>query len=99
VDDAVAAYMIEIVRATREQAHVLLGASPRASVALMQAAKARAWMHERNFVTPDDVKELLPFVLTHRIVLRMEAKMEGISAQHIVSDITERVRVPIRLGT
>lgn len=99
LDDAVAAYMIDIIRATREQAHVLLGASPRASVALMQAAKARAWIHERNFVTPDDVKELLPFVLTHRIVLRMEAKMDGITAEQIIHGVTERVRVPVRLGT
>ncbi|MEW9105654.1 MULTISPECIES: AAA family ATPase [unclassified Paenibacillus] len=99
IDDAVAAYMIDIIRATREQAHVLLGASPRASVALMQAAKARAWIHERNFVTPDDVKELLPFVLTHRIVLRMEAKMDGITAEQIIHGVTERVRVPVRLGT
>ncbi|NEZ40985.1 AAA family ATPase [Paenibacillus alvei] len=99
IDDAVAAYMIDIIRATREEAHVLLGASPRASVALMQAAKARAWIHERNFVTPDDVKELLPFVLTHRIVLRMEAKMDGITAEQIIHGVTERVRVPVRLGT
>ncbi|MBG9734177.1 AAA family ATPase [Paenibacillus alvei] len=99
LDDAVAAYMIDIIRATREEAHVLLGASPRASVALMQAAKARAWIHERNFVTPDDVKELLPFVLTHRIVLRMEAKMDGITAEQIIHGVTERVRVPVRLGT
>ncbi|MGG0811437.1 MoxR family ATPase [Paenibacillus alvei] len=99
LDDAVAAYMIDIIRATREEAHVLLGASPRASVALMQAAKARAWIHERNFVTPDDVKELLPFVLTHRIVLRMEAKMDGITAEQIIHGVTERVKVPVRLGT
>lgn len=99
LDDAVAAYMIDIIRATREQPHVLLGASPRASVALMQAAKARAWIHERNFVTPDDVKELLPYVLTHRIVLRMEAKMDGITAEQIIHSVTERVRVPVRLGT
>ncbi|MCY9516895.1 AAA family ATPase [Paenibacillus apiarius] len=97
IDDAVAAYIIDIVRATREHPHIVLGASPRASVALMQAAKARAWIRERSFVTPDDVKILLPYALNHRLVLGMEAKMDGITGNHILREVVQNIPVPIRM--
>ncbi|UHA74233.1 AAA family ATPase [Paenibacillus sp. 481] len=98
MDEAIGGYIVDIVRATRTHPHVILGASPRASVALMQAAKARAWLQGRNYVTPDDVKELAPYVLAHRLALAMEMKMEGVSATQVVMQSIERVKVPVRLG-
>lgn len=97
IDDAVASYIIDVVRATRIHSHIVLGASPRASVALMQAVKARAWIQGRRYVTPDDVKALLPFVLAHRLVLDMEAKMEGLTAEQVLMDAVRGVPVPVRM--
>lgn len=97
IDDAVASYIIDVVRATRVHSKIVLGASPRASVALMQAVKARAWIQGRRYVTPDDVKALLPFVLAHRLVLDMEAKMEGLTAEQVLMDAVRGVPVPVRM--
>lgn len=97
IDDAVGNYMVSIVRGTREHPQVLLGASPRATIALSRAAKASAYLRQRNYVTPDDVKSLAPYVLSHRIVLRTEARMNGIASEDILSQVLESVKVPVRL--
>ncbi|SMG11719.1 MoxR-like ATPase [Paenibacillus aquistagni] len=98
IDDAILAYIIDITRRTREHDQVLLGASPRASIALMQAAKAFAWLNGRDYVSPDDVKVLVRYVLGHRLVLTIDAKVEGIETADILYDILNQVTVPVRLG-
>ncbi|WP_195572614.1 AAA family ATPase [Paenibacillus sp. 1001270B_150601_E10] len=98
MDDAIGSYIIDITRRTREHAHVLLGASPRASIALMQAAKAYAWLSGREYVSPDDVKMLVPHVLGHRLVLTIDAKIDGVKPHKVLREILDSVTVPVRLG-
>jgi MoxR-like ATPase len=97
LDDAVAAYLVAIVRQTREHASIYLGASPRATLALVQASKAYALLQERDYVIPDDIKFLAPYVLGHRIILHSEARMDGASVQTVLQSIFAQVRVPVRL--
>ncbi len=94
VSDEVASYLVEVVRATRELPSVMLGASPRAAVHLLVAAKAAAALAGRDFVTPDDVAGLAEAVLGHRIVLRPEAELERYDAADAVRTALESVRVP-----
>jgi MoxR-like ATPases len=97
VDEAVADYALRIVRATRDHDDVFLGASPRASLALMSAAKAYALVCGRDYVTPDDVKHLAPYVLNHRIMLNAEARMNGANDRTVIRSILDRIPVPVRL--
>jgi MoxR-like ATPase len=94
VSEEVAGYVVEIVRRTRELPSVSLGASPRATVHLLVAAKAAAALAGRDFVTPDDVAALAGVVLRHRIVLRPEAELERYDAADAVRTALESVRVP-----
>lgn len=95
ISDAVTGYLLDIVRQTREHEGVLLGASPRASLAFTAAVKAFAFMNNRDFVLPDDVKILAPFVLGHRILLRPESRMGSRHARGVLDMIMEQVRVPV----
>jgi MoxR-like ATPase len=97
LDDAVATYLVQVVRQTREHPAVNLGASPRATLALVQASKAYALIQGRDYVIPDDIKYLAPYVLGHRIVLNAEARMEGMSTASVLQSIFQRTRVPVRL--
>lgn len=97
LDEAIASYIIDVVRETRDHPKVLLGASPRASIALMQASKAYAWLNGRSYVTPDDVKMLVPYVLAHRIVLGIDAKIDGVSSSIVLQQVLQKVVVPVRL--
>jgi MoxR-like ATPase len=90
----VAAYVVELVRRTRDLPSVTLGASPRAAVHLLVAAKATAAIAGRPFVTPDDVAQLARSVLAHRIVLRPEAELERYDAADAIRTALESVRVP-----
>ena len=94
ISDDVAAYLVEVVRRTRELPSVALGASPRATVHLLVAAKAAAALAGRAFVTPDDVAGLAGPVLRHRLVLRPEAELERYDAADAVRTALESVRVP-----
>ncbi len=94
VAPSVLAYIVNIVRQTREARMVYIGASPRASVAVMQTAKACALLQGRDFVTPDDVKTVAPWVLHHRVVLTAEAEMEGHTSMKVVQRLVDRVDVP-----
>jgi MoxR-like ATPase len=87
--------MVELVRATRTHPDVELGASPRGSLALYQTAQARAALHGRTFVLPDDVKALAAPVLNHRLMLTAEARLRGRSATDVVRQIGERLPVPV----
>lgn len=95
VGDAVRGYLLEVVRATRSDARVALGASPRAALALLRAAQARALLDGRDFAVPDDVKRLAPAVLTHRLVLRAEARLRGETPAHVVDDVLSATPVPV----
>jgi len=77
-------YIVNLSRYTRAAAQVSLGASPRASIALMRGAKARAVLRGRDFVLPDDIKALAPLVLTHRILLHPESELSGVSSRQVV---------------
>jgi MoxR-like ATPase len=94
VSDEIVAYVAAIARATRELPAVELGASPRAAVHLLAAAKARARLDERGFVTPDDVVAAAPAVLRHRLVLRPEAELERYSPDDVVETVLRSVAVP-----
>jgi len=94
IEDKVLKYIAELVYETRNNKSLFLGASPRASVALLRAAKAIAAINERDFVTPDDVVRVLHSVLCHRIILTPEKEMEGSTAADVIKDITKKIEVP-----
>ena len=94
VEESVLDYIVRIVEESRRSGDVLLGASPRAGVHLLRAAKAAAAVEGRDFVTPDDVKSLVPAVLRHRLVLKAEAEIEGLDPDAVVRRILSRLDVP-----
>jgi MoxR-like ATPase len=87
-------YIIEIVHKTRNHPTILYGASPRASVALLLCAKALAAIRGRDFATPDDVRDIAPPVLRHRLSLRAEAELDGATTDAVISDILKTVEIP-----
>ncbi|MFC5532055.1 AAA family ATPase [Cohnella yongneupensis] len=95
LDNSVADYLISLIRGTRKHPSVLLGASPRAAVALASAAKAYAFLQHRAFVIPDDVKAMTHLVLNHRLHLRSEARMQGITTVNILQDVLRNLPVPV----
>jgi MoxR-like ATPase len=94
VGEPVAGYVVDIVRRTRELPSVVLGASPRAAVHLLAAAQAAAALAGRTFITPDDVAELAPRVLAHRLVLTPDAELEGFSSSDAIRVAVADVPVP-----
>lgn len=94
VEPSVQNYIVNLVRRTREHPSLLWGASPRASVALLLASKALAALRDRDFVTPDDVRDVVHPALRHRILLRSEAEIEGITEEAILDEIISAVEVP-----
>jgi MoxR-like ATPase len=94
VEERLLAYIREVVAATRDSEGIQLGAGPRASLALLSASRAMAALRGRDFITPDDVKELAPAVLAHRVTLSPEAEMEGVDLAMVLQRIFERVEVP-----
>ncbi len=94
VEPALFNYIVQIARRTRDWPSLSLGASPRAAISLMVVARAIAAMDARDYVIPDDVKAAAPPVLRHRLVLKPEADLEGLSADLIVADVLRAVEVP-----
>ena len=94
VEDAVLGYLVDVVRATRQSPSLRLGVSPRGATALLAAARAWAWLTGRDYVTPDDVKALALPALRHRLSLRPEAELEGITAEQVIASILANVPVP-----
>jgi MoxR-like ATPase len=90
----IVAYVVDVVRATRATDSVLVGAGPRATQSLLLASRANAALANRDFVTPDDVKSLTEAVLGHRVVLRPEYEIEGITIAEVIGKILEQVAVP-----
>jgi MoxR-like ATPase len=95
VEASVRDYVIAIVRATRAHTSVELGASPRGSLYLYHAAQAFAALRGRDFVLPDDIKHLTPFVLTHRLIISAQTRLRGRDAKQIVKEVVEAVPVPV----
>jgi MoxR-like ATPase len=93
-DTSILEYIVRLVRATRDDRRLRLGASPRSAQSLLAAARARAALERREFVTPDEVKAVAPSVLNHRLIVRAEAEVEGISSEDVVRQLLERVEVP-----
>ncbi|MFT4661590.1 MAG: MoxR-like ATPase [Patiriisocius sp.] len=94
IKDELINYIAEIVVSTRKNADLYLGASPRASLAILKASKAFAMMNGRTFVTPDDIKFVSPAVLNHRIILSHEREMEGQEAEDVIKELIEEITVP-----
>jgi len=99
VEDSIKQYIVDIVNETRRHSSILLGVSPRGTLQLMKAAKSYAYIHGRDFVIPDDVKTLAPYVLSHRIVLHQEAVFSGKQTSRLIQEIFEKVPVPIMKGS
>lgn len=95
VSDEVKSYIVTCATETRNNPFVYLGVSPRGSLALMKSCQAYAMLQGRVYVTPDDVQYLAPFVFGHRMILRPEAKYEGISSEEIIDRILMKVSVPV----
>ncbi|QTA38900.1 MoxR family ATPase [Thermosipho ferrireducens] len=93
ISDSIFKYIVRITEATRNHPSVEIGASPRASIALMKMARAFAYLDSRDFVLPDDVKTVAPFVLTHRLILTIEAKIKREKKSDIIEEILDTVKV------
>lgn len=94
VEEKVLQYIADIVHETRNNAGLFLGASPRASIAILHCAKASAALCGRSFVTPDDIVEVLSPVLSHRIILTPEKEMEGANSADVLNEIVKKIEVP-----
>ena len=95
VDDTVRLYIVDIIQSSRKNQSLTLGASPRAGLALFKASQARAALDGRDFVTPDDVKELALPVLSHRLIVASNARLRGRTAGQVLREIIAGVSVPI----
>ena len=94
VDDSLLGYVADVVCRTREHPNVYVGASPRGSQAIFKASRALAAMRGRPFVTPDDIKSIAPHVLSHRLILKPEARIRGAKAEGVVKDVLAQAPVP-----
>ncbi len=94
VSDAVIDYIYDVVKETRFDERVVLGASPRAAEHLLYASKAKAYLSGRGYVIPDDVKMLAAPVLAHRLILKPEYSVDGITGRDVIADVLDRVEVP-----
>ena len=99
VDDSLKRYIVEITSATRNHKELTLGASPRASLALMRAAQAKAYMQGRTYMIPDDIKSIACAALAHRVVLTHEAKLAGKTNESVIDDIMARTPVPLNTSS
>lgn len=95
VEDKLLDYISGITYKTRNHGKIFLGASPRASLAILKSAKALAAIKGRDFVTPDDIKFVVPHTLNHRLILTPEAEIEGYSTEDVIEEILKNVEVPI----
>ena len=94
VKEELIGYIVEIVRSTRGHESVLVGAGPRATQALLLASRAYAALDGRDFVTPDDIKIMAQPVIEHRLILRPDYEIEGLTVKEVVQDILRKAAVP-----
>ncbi|MGI6205493.1 MAG: AAA family ATPase [Anaerovoracaceae bacterium] len=95
IKEGVARYIVDIVTATRSHPDLVLGSSPRGTIAMYSACRAWALYHGRDYVTPDDVKYMAPHILPHRLILNHEAKIAGRTGKDVIDEILHRVIVPM----
>lgn len=98
VHDMIKDYIVDIVRATRNSNQLLLGASPRATLHLMRAAQAKASIQGADSVRPDDVKQVAPYVLGHRVLARAELRAKGMDSYDVVKQVVDSVTAPLPVG-
>ncbi|MFE0507441.1 AAA family ATPase [Peribacillus butanolivorans] len=96
VDDTIKRYIVNLANRSRTHERVYLGVSPRGSIALMKAAQAYALLQGRDYVLPDDVQYLVPFVFAHRLILKPEASYEGVDAGMVIHEIVATIQVPVK---
>ena len=94
VQEELIGYIVDVVRETRKHTSVLVGAGPRATQALLLASRAYAVLADRDFVTPDDIKDMAVPALVHRLILRPEFEIEGLTVREVIGDILQSVAVP-----
>lgn len=94
IDDAVLDYVVRLVRATRDWTGIAKGASPRASINIVRAAKAHALVSGNDFVTPDDIKAVTLMILRHRVMLTADMEIEGVVADQVLSNILDSIEAP-----
>ena len=94
VEDNLLSYIAQIVDSTRNSSDLYLGASPRASIAILQTAKAFAAIQGRDFVTPEDIKSMAKPVIRHRVIITPEKEMEGLSSDEVTQQIIDKIEVP-----
>ncbi|MFC4766898.1 AAA family ATPase [Effusibacillus consociatus] len=95
VEQSLREYMVKVATATREHRDVYLGVSPRGSLALLKASMSLAFILGRDYVVPDDIKQLIPVTFGHRIILKGEARLSGTSVEHVLREVMRNVPVPI----
>ena len=95
VEESLNRYVVALLRHTRGDPRLYLGASPRSGIALLRVAKARALLDERDYVTPDDVKAVAEAVLSHRLILAPEARAAGLTGVDLVREAVEKTPVPV----
>ena len=95
VDPVLSDYIVQLVRATRQHADVDLGASPRATMGLYRCCQAMAAIKGRDYVGPDDIKQLAPYTLPHRIIVKSQARLRDRSSEDVVADVLSQVEVPV----
>lgn len=95
VDDSIQEYIIALVQATRNHPDLILGASPRGTIGLYHSCKALAVLRGRNFVIPDDVKYLTPFILAHRCLVQPTSALRGITGQSVIAEILSQTPLPL----
>jgi MoxR-like ATPase len=96
VDETIKRYIIELANRTRNDHRIYLGVSPRASIALMKATQAYAFLKGRDYVLPDDVQYLVPFVFAHRLILKPEARYEEVNAEFLIQEMVSTTPVPVK---
>ncbi|MCG9892541.1 MAG: MoxR family ATPase [Thermosynechococcaceae cyanobacterium MS004] len=94
VEETLVDYLMALVTSSRTQPELILGASPRSAVGWLRAAQAQAWMDDRTFVTPDDIKAIAIPLLRHRFIVKPEAQLDGVSVDQVVRNLLARVPVP-----
>ena len=95
IEDSLADYMMQVIRATRESNEIRLGASPRALLMLSRCAQSMAWLDSRMFVKPDDILALIQPLLAHRLVMTLESRHAGITPAMVLEEIVKKIRIPV----
>lgn len=95
LSEGIKEYIVRLCHRTREHHHIYLGVSPRGSLALFRAVQALAFVRGRDYVIPDDVKELVPVVFAHRMIVKPESRLEGATVERVLATILSETRVPV----